>query len=67
MEQILINLIAGAAGGGAAGKASPQFDLGMIGNLITGAVGGGRSRPDRDADLARCQCFRRERQFQLSS
>ena len=41
MEQILINLIAGAAGGGAAGKASPQFDLGMIGNLITGAVGGG--------------------------
>ena len=40
MEQILINLIAGAAGGGAAGKASPQFDLGMIGNLITGAVGG---------------------------
>lgn|SRR5690349_1696199 len=41
MEQILINLIAGAAGGGAAGKASPNFDLGTAGNLIAGAVGGG--------------------------
>jgi hypothetical protein len=41
MEQILINLIAGALGGAGAGKASPQFDLGMVGNLIAGAVGGG--------------------------
>ena len=41
MEQILINLVAGALGGAGAGKASPQFDLGMIGNLIAGAVGGG--------------------------
>jgi hypothetical protein len=41
MEQILINLIAGAIGGGAAGKASPKFDLGTAGNLIAGAVGGG--------------------------
>jgi hypothetical protein len=41
MEQILINLIAGAAGGGAAGKSSPNFDLGTAGNLIAGAVGGG--------------------------
>jgi hypothetical protein len=41
MEQILINLIAGAAGGGAAGKASPNYDLGTTGNLIAGAVGGG--------------------------
>jgi hypothetical protein len=41
MEQILINLIAGALGGAGAGKAFPQFDLGMIGNLIAGAVGGG--------------------------
>ena len=41
MEQLLINLIAGAVGGGAAGKASPKFDLGMAGNLIAGAVGGG--------------------------
>jgi hypothetical protein len=41
MEQLLINLVAGAAGGGAAGKASPNFDLGMVGNLVAGAVGGG--------------------------
>src|SRR4051794_1690369 len=41
MEQLLINLIAGAAAGGAVGKASPQFDLGTSGNLIAGAVGGG--------------------------
>ncbi|MGE3147201.1 MAG: hypothetical protein AB7K35_16650 [Pseudorhodoplanes sp.] len=41
MEQILINLVAGALGGAGAGKASPQFDLGMIGNLISGAIGGG--------------------------
>jgi hypothetical protein len=41
MEQILINLIAGAAGGVGAGKASPTFDLGMIGNIIAGLVGGG--------------------------
>lgn len=41
MEQILINLIAGAVGGNAAGKASPTFDLGTIGNTIAGLVGGG--------------------------
>jgi len=41
MEQLLINLIAGAVGGGAAGKASPSFDLGTVGNVIAGAVGGG--------------------------
>ncbi|WP_201840019.1 hypothetical protein [Microvirga zambiensis] len=41
MEQILINLFAGAVGGGAAGKASPTFDMGTAGNLIAGAVGGG--------------------------
>ena len=41
MEQILINLVAGALGGAGAGKASLKFDLGMIGNLIAGAVGGG--------------------------
>jgi len=28
MEQILINLVAGALGGAGTGKASPQFDLG---------------------------------------
>jgi hypothetical protein len=41
MEQILINLIAGALGGVGAGKASPNFDLGTIGNVISGLVGGG--------------------------
>ncbi len=41
MEQILINLVAGALGGNAVGKASPQFDLGMLGNTIAGLVGGG--------------------------
>ena len=41
MEQILINLVAGAVGGVGAGKASPTFDLGMIGNIISGVVGGG--------------------------
>jgi hypothetical protein len=41
MEQILINLVAGALGGVGASKASPTFDLGMIGNIITGLIGGG--------------------------
>ena len=41
MEQILINLITGALGGVGAGKASPTFDLGMVGNIISGLVGGG--------------------------
>ena len=41
MEQILINLIAGAVGGVGAGKSSPTFDLGMLGNIISGLIGGG--------------------------
>ena len=41
MEQILINLVAGALGGVGAGKASPSFDLGTAGNIISGLVGGG--------------------------
>ena len=41
MEQILINLITGALGGVGAGKSSPTFDLGMIGNIISGLIGGG--------------------------
>ncbi|RDJ25289.1 hypothetical protein DWF00_16260 [Bosea caraganae] len=40
MEQILINLIAGAIGGNAAGKVAPSFDIGTIGNTIAGALGG---------------------------
>jgi hypothetical protein len=41
MEQILINLVSGALGGVATGKASPTFDLGTVGNIISGLVGGG--------------------------
>jgi hypothetical protein len=41
MEQILINLIGGALGGVGAGKSSPTFDLGMVGNIVSGLVGGG--------------------------
>ena len=41
MEQILINLIAGAVGGVGAGKSSSTFDLGTAGNVISGLVGGG--------------------------
>ncbi len=41
MEQILINLVAGALGGNAVGKSSPTFDLGTLGNTIAGLVGGG--------------------------
>ena len=41
MEQILINLAAGALGGMGAGKASPNFDLGTIGNVVSGLVGAG--------------------------
>jgi hypothetical protein len=41
MEQLLINLVAGAIGGNAAGKASSTFDLGTLGNTIAGLVGGG--------------------------
>jgi hypothetical protein len=33
--------VAGALGGNAAGKASPKFGLGTLGNTIAGLVGGG--------------------------
>jgi hypothetical protein len=41
MEQILINLVAGALGGIGAGKSSSTFDLGTAGNIVSGLVGGG--------------------------
>ena len=41
MEQILINLVAGALGVIGAGKSSSTFDLGTVGNIISGLVGGG--------------------------
>ena len=37
----MINLVAGALGGVATGKASSNFDLGTLGNAIAGLVGGG--------------------------
>lgn len=37
---IIAQLIGGAAGGTASGRAVPSTDLGQIGNLIAGAVGG---------------------------
>ena len=39
MVQILINLIAGALGGVATGKASPNFDL-IVSQLVAGGAGG---------------------------
>jgi hypothetical protein len=41
MEQILINLVAGALGGVGAGRSSPTFDLGTAGNIVSGLIGGG--------------------------
>ena len=41
MEQILINLVAGAIGGVGVGKSSSTFDLGTAGNIVSGLVGGG--------------------------
>lgn len=44
MEQLvplIMNLIGGAAGGGAAGRASPSIDMGSAINAVAGAVGGG--------------------------
>jgi hypothetical protein len=43
MEQIFINLVAGALGGVGVGKSSPTFDLGMIGNIISGSYGPAKS------------------------
>jgi uncharacterized membrane protein YeaQ/YmgE (transglycosylase-associated protein family) len=38
---LIIQVIAGAVGGGAAGSAMKDYSLGNIGNLIAGAIGGG--------------------------
>jgi hypothetical protein len=37
---LIIQLIAGAAGGNAIGSAQKNLDLGMLGNTIAGALGG---------------------------
>lgn len=41
MEQLIINAISGAVGGGASGATIKQFDMGTIGNVIAGLIGGG--------------------------
>ena len=41
MEQLIINAISGAVGGGASGATLKQFDMGTIGNVIAGLIGGG--------------------------
>jgi hypothetical protein len=38
---LIIQLVAGALGGNAAGAAMKQYDLGTLGNSIAGIVGGG--------------------------
>lgn len=40
MVAILISLLSGVLGGNAAGKASPEHDLGPLGNTLVGLVGG---------------------------
>ena len=37
---LIIQLVAGAIGGNAAGNALKDYDLGMLGNSISGAIGG---------------------------
>lgn len=41
MEQLIISLLSGAAGGNAVGKILKNLDLGPLGNSIAGIVGGG--------------------------
>ena len=38
---LIVQLLAGAIGGNAAGAALKDYGLGMLGNTITGAIGGG--------------------------
>jgi hypothetical protein len=41
MEQLIISLLSGAAGGNIAGKILKNLDLGPLGNSIVGILGGG--------------------------
>jgi uncharacterized membrane protein YeaQ/YmgE (transglycosylase-associated protein family) len=41
MEQLIISLVSGAAGGNIIGKLLKNLDLGPLGNSIAGIVGGG--------------------------
>ncbi len=40
-RSLIIQIVSGIVGGNAAGKATPNFDLGTLGNTIAGALGGG--------------------------
>lgn len=41
MEQLIISLLSGAAGGNIVGKVLKNLDLGPVGNSIAGILGGG--------------------------
>src|SRR5262245_10355221 len=41
LTSLLIQVVAGALGGSAAGAAAQQYSLGTFGNAIAGAIGGG--------------------------
>ncbi len=41
MEQLILQIIAGAVGGNAAGKSMKSSGMGTLGNSIAGLVGGG--------------------------
>jgi hypothetical protein len=40
IASLIVQLLGGVAGGNAAGKGLPNFDLGALGNTIAGAIGG---------------------------
>lgn len=41
MEQLIISLISGAAGGNIVGRVLKNLDLGPVGNSVAGILGGG--------------------------
>src|SRR5262245_50336618 len=41
LTSLLVQVVAGAIGGSAAGAAAKQYSLGTLGNAIAGAIGGG--------------------------
>ena len=41
LTSLLVQIVAGAIGGSAAGAAAKQYSLGTLGNAIAGAIGGG--------------------------
>ena len=46
LTALIIQLVAGALGGNAAGNVSKELSLGPLGNSVAGAVGGGVHWPD---------------------